>query len=75
MNITVGQLRALLNDPELGLPDDAPVLISGRHSLHVCDAEPTYIHPINHYGQAQFSADQERSGVANAFLLSDRSSG
>lgn len=70
---TVGELRAFL--AKTALPDDAPVLAQGRHSLHVVTVRDGFVHAVNRYGQAEWSVRREDAGEANALFLCDSSTG
>jgi len=77
--MNVGELRELmLQLDSTDIPDSAPVMITGRHSLHTCRAEVQPIHEVNRYGQAQYDGkdrgEDPRTGPL-ALVFLDTSTG
>lgn len=65
--MTVGELRAFL--AQSTLPDDAEVLITGKHCFRTARAEEATVSEVNPYGQAQSQPDGD-----SALLFIDTSS-
>lgn len=72
--MTVGQLRALLLQLDsTDIPDNAPVLITTRYTLHTARAEVMPVHKLNALGQTD-ADPYERDGLKGLVFV-DTSTG